>query len=144
MPPPSPPTQTQPRPHRAPRAWPPLVYIRGALQITAGVHSTGGNHTYPFQLQIALDREYGWGEYSVTNLGACGSTMLKGADSPFWKRPQYQTLINNTWDIVTISEPPTNQKPHFHLFSSGQKLYMIDYYYVCQLFWGGFGEDIQD
>ena len=67
------------------------------------MHSTGGNHTYPFQLQIALDREYGWGHYSVTNLGACGSTMLKGADSPYWKRPQFQTLVNNTWDIVTIS-----------------------------------------
>ena len=37
--------------------------------ITAGVHSTGGNHTYPGQLQIMLGDKY-----KVTNLGACGST----------------------------------------------------------------------
>ena len=44
--------------------------------ITAGVHSSGGNHTYPGQLQIMLDIQYP-GKYKVTNLGACGSTMLK-------------------------------------------------------------------
>ena len=38
------------------------------------------SHTYPAQLQIALGEGY-----KVTNLGACGSTMMKGADSPFWK-----------------------------------------------------------
>lgn len=70
--------------------------------ITAGVHSSGGNHTYPFQLQMMLDQAHGYGAFTVTNLGACGSTMLKKGDSPFWKRPQYHTLVNNTWDIVTI------------------------------------------
>ena len=43
--------------------------------ITAGVHSTGGNHTYPGQLQIMLDTAYP-NKYQVTNLGACGSTMV--------------------------------------------------------------------
>lgn len=70
--------------------------------ITAGVHSTGGIHTYPGQLQLFLDKKYGEGKYAVTNLGACGSTMLKSGDSPYWKRPQYQSLINNTWDVVII------------------------------------------
>ena len=70
--------------------------------ITAGVHSSGGNHTYPAQLQILLDAAHGWGAYSVTNLGACGSTMQKNADSPFWKRPQYAALLNGTWDVITI------------------------------------------
>ena len=51
---------------------------------------------------MILDAEHGWGKYTVTNLGACGSTMLKNGDSPYWKRPQYQSLINSTWDIVTI------------------------------------------
>jgi hypothetical protein len=69
--------------------------------ITAGVHSSGGNHTYPGQLQIMLDESYP-GKYSVTNLGACGSTMMKTADSPYWKRPQYKTLTTNTWDILII------------------------------------------
>jgi hypothetical protein len=42
------------------------------------------------------------GKYSVTNLGACGSTMMKGADSPFWKRPQYKALTAAKWDIIII------------------------------------------
>ena len=33
--------------------------------ITAGVHSSGGNHTYPGQLQILLDAQYP-GKYKVT------------------------------------------------------------------------------
>jgi lysophospholipase L1-like esterase len=70
--------------------------------ITAGVCSSGGNHPYPQQLQILLDQAYGEGVYSVTNMGACGSTMLKGGDSPFWKRRQYTTLTSNKWDIITI------------------------------------------
>jgi len=40
--------------------------------------------------------------FKVTNLGACGSTMLKGGDSPFWKRPQYSALTANKWDVVVI------------------------------------------
>lgn len=70
--------------------------------ITAGVHSSGGNHTYPAQLQMLLDAEHGWGAYSVTNLGACGSTMLKKGDSPFWERPEYEALTNAKWDAVII------------------------------------------
>lgn len=70
--------------------------------ITAGVHSTGGNHTYPGQLQIMLDTKYGSGKYSVTNLGACGSTLLKVSNSPYWQRPQYKTLTSNKWDIIVI------------------------------------------
>ena len=66
--------------------------------ITAGAHSSGPNETYPAQLQSMLDPT----QYAVTNLGACGSTMQKGGDSPYWQRPQYQALISNTWDIVVI------------------------------------------
>ena len=70
--------------------------------ITAGVHSSGGLHPYPQQLQILLDMVHGTDAYSVTNLGACGSTMLKHGDSPFWKRPQYKALTEGKWDIITI------------------------------------------
>jgi lysophospholipase L1-like esterase len=70
--------------------------------ITAGVCSSGGDHPYPKQLQILLDQAYGEGVYSVTNLGACGSTMLKGGNSPYWERGQYKTLTSNKWDIITI------------------------------------------
>jgi lysophospholipase L1-like esterase len=71
--------------------------------ITAGVHSTGGNHTYPGQLQIMLDEEAP-GKYKVTNLGACGSTMLKApiGNSPYWKRPQYKALNAGKWDKIII------------------------------------------
>jgi lysophospholipase L1-like esterase len=70
--------------------------------ITAGVHSSGGDHPYPNQLQLLLDAAHGAEAYTVTNLGACGSTMLQNGDSPFWKRPQYDALTRGTWDIVTI------------------------------------------
>jgi len=70
--------------------------------ITAGVRSSSAAHAYPQQLQSLLDTTHGQGAYSVTNLGACGSTMLKKGDSPFWKRPQYQALTSQKWDIVTI------------------------------------------
>ena len=61
------------------------------------MHSTGGNHTYPGQLQIMLGDKY-----KVTNLGACGSTMLKVSNSPYWKRPQYKALTAGKWDIIII------------------------------------------
>ena len=70
--------------------------------ITAGVHSSGGIHPYPAQLQLMLDASEGKGKYAVTNMGACGSMMLKNSSSPFWLRPQFKTLIANKWDIVTI------------------------------------------
>jgi lysophospholipase L1-like esterase len=49
-----------------------------------------------------LDEAHGNGTYSVTNLGACGSTMQKKGDSPFWQRPQFHALTAARWDIVTI------------------------------------------
>ena len=65
--------------------------------ITAGVHASEADFTYPAQLQHFLGDAY-----KVTNLGACGSTMMKGADSPYWKRPQFQALTASKWDIVVI------------------------------------------
>jgi len=70
--------------------------------ITAGVCSSGDGHTYPDQLQVLLDTNNGEGKFAVTNLGACGSTMQKGADSPYWDRPQYDALTSQEWDIVII------------------------------------------
>mmetsp|Transcript_64106 Transcript_64106/g.151687 ORF Transcript_64106/g.151687 Transcript_64106/m.151687 type:complete len:307 (-) Transcript_64106:31-951(-) len=65
--------------------------------ITAGVHSSGPTHTWPAQLQQLLGDKY-----KVTNLGACGSTMLKQGNSPYWQRPQYKALTAAKWDIVVI------------------------------------------
>ena len=69
-PPPPPPPRIFPTPPRPPRT---------------------GNHTYPGQLQIMLNQAFP-GKYSVTNLGACGSTMLKKSNSPYWARPQFKAL----------------------------------------------------
>jgi lysophospholipase L1-like esterase len=68
--------------------------------ITAGAHASSGAMAYPGQLQSMVDSS----KYSITNLGACGSTMQKApnADSPYWSRPQYQALIAGKWDIVVI------------------------------------------
>ena len=74
--------------------------------ITAGVHSSNrGTMAYPAQLQRMIDAAHGKGGYAVTNLGACGSTVLKrtsNPDQPYWERPQYKTLIENKWDIIVI------------------------------------------
>jgi len=65
--------------------------------ITAGACSSGPSMTYPSQLQQMLGSGY-----LVTNLGACGATLQKKADSPYWNRPQYTALIQGKWDIVVI------------------------------------------
>ena len=48
---------------------------------------------YPAQLQRMIDAAHGKGRYAVTNLGACGSTVLKkthSAGQPYWVRPQFK------------------------------------------------------
>jgi lysophospholipase L1-like esterase len=88
--------------------------------ITYGAHSSGGNHTYPGQLQIMLDAGQGKGKYIVSNLGNSGKMMLKNSSAPYWKTaqvlettrsllhfftsslPQFKTLVSNTWDIAII------------------------------------------
>ena len=99
--------------HTLPKSPKTVIFVGDS--ITAGVHSTGGKHTYPGQLQLLLDKKYGEGKYAVTNLGACGSTMLKSGDSPYWERPQYKSLVNNTWDIIII------QVRHIFLISTVRK-----------------------
>ena len=65
---------------------------RSGDSITAGVHSSGPTHSYPSQLGDLLGSGY-----AVTNLGACGSTLLKKSNSPYWERPQYKTLTVRLW-----------------------------------------------
>jgi len=65
--------------------------------ITAGVHSSGGNHTYPGQLQIILGDKY-----VVTNYGNCGSTMLKKSNKPYWNYPQWTRAQAAKADIYIV------------------------------------------
>lgn len=66
--------------------------------ITAGAHASNASMAYPQQLQAMLDPT----KYAVTNLGACGSTMQRKGDSPYWQRPQFTALNSSKWDIVVI------------------------------------------
>lgn len=70
--------------------------------ITYGAHSTGGNATYPGQLQIILDEKYGKYRYNITNLGNSGKMMLKKSCAPWWKTKQYEEFVAKRWDIVII------------------------------------------
>lgn len=70
--------------------------------ITYGAHSTGGNATYPGQLQLMLDATKGANAYNVTNLGNSGKMMLKNSSAPWWGTPQYEEFVAGTWDIVLI------------------------------------------
>jgi lysophospholipase L1-like esterase len=84
--------------------------------ITAGVHSSNrGTMAYPPQLQRLIDGKYGRGKYAVTNLGACGSTVLKKTASrgqPYWERPQYKTLVSNKWDVIVIMLGTNDANPN--------------------------------
>jgi lysophospholipase L1-like esterase len=79
--------------------------------ITAGAHASSGAMAYPGQLQTMVDPN----KYTVTNLGACGSTMQKApnGDSPYWNRPQYQALIKGQWDVVVIMLGTNDAKDPF-------------------------------
>jgi lysophospholipase L1-like esterase len=91
--------------------------------ITAGVHSSNrGTMAYPAQLQRMIDTEHGKGRYAVTNLGACGSTVLKKTPNkgqPYWERPQYKTLIANKWDVIVIMLGTNDANPNAWPISRG-------------------------
>ena len=73
--------------------------------ITYGAHSTGGNSTYPGQLQLMLDSAPRTaGRFCVTNLGESGATMQKSphGDSPYWKRGSFAAFTAKKWDYVVI------------------------------------------
>ncbi len=76
--------------------------------ITAGAHASNASMAYPQQLQRMLDPA----KYAVTNLGECGSTMQKNADSPYWKRKSFTTLTQNVWDVVVIMLGTNDAKDH--------------------------------
>ena len=75
--------------------------------ITAVGHTSGVEHHWPNQLQDILDAARGTGElkrnYSVTNLGICGTTLSDHGASPWWTSPAYAALTSAKWDIVFVS-----------------------------------------
>lgn len=71
--------------------------------ITQGAHSTGGNATWPGQLQLMLEARAP-GRYCVTNLGEGGATLQQRphGDSPYWERGSFQKLTAGRWDTVVV------------------------------------------
>ena len=55
--------------------------------------------TYPAQLQRMLGEQY-----IVTNLGACAAAMQQHADTPYWKRLQWQVGGRSVY-IATVQDP---------------------------------------
>ena len=75
--------------------------------ITFGAHSSGGNHTYPGQLQTMLDAKYP-GKYCTVKLGTCGATMQRPpyGDAPYWKTREFAEWTDpanaKLWDKIVI------------------------------------------
>ena len=70
--------------------------------ITAGYLASNASMKYPARLQVKLDAKFGNGSYIVSNFGAGGATVQKGADCPYWNRTQFGQWVNGTYDIVVM------------------------------------------
>ena len=71
--------------------------------ITAGYLSSNASFAYPGRLPAQLDAKFGPDAYEVTNFGAGGATVQKGADSPYWNRTQYAALVNAAAATTSLS-----------------------------------------
>lgn len=81
--------------------------------ITAGLMASDRSKSYPSQLQMMLDEDYGPGHYSVTNLGASGYAAEMLSDLSYWHSPQFQTLATSTWDVIIIMLGTNDSKEPF-------------------------------
>ena len=70
--------------------------------ITAGYLASNKSMAYPGRLQAQLTARFGEGSYIVSNFGAGGATVQRGADSPYWNRTQFAQWINGTYDVVIM------------------------------------------
>lgn len=86
----------------APRPASPIKVACVGDSITAGYLASPASNAYPARLQQMLDAKFGNGSYEVSNFGAGGATVQRGADSPYWNRTQFAQWTNSTWDIVVM------------------------------------------
>jgi len=70
--------------------------------ITAGYLASNASFAYPGRLQALLAAKYGGDSYTVTNFGAGGATVQKGADSPYWHRAQFASFVNGSYDVIVV------------------------------------------
>jgi lysophospholipase L1-like esterase len=51
-------------------------------------------------------------EYTITNCGASGTTMIQGGNAPYWNTAQYTNGLNSSPDIVIIMLGSNDSKPY--------------------------------
>ena len=67
--------------------------------ITAGVHSSGGIHPYPAQLQILLDKAKGKVSTQLSQHHLCGLAGAGDVDAAEWSR---ENTLSPTWAHVVL------------------------------------------
>jgi hypothetical protein len=63
-------------------------------------------------------------EYTITNCGASGTTMIQQGNAPYWGTPQYTNGLNSSPDIVIIMLGSNDSKPYNWIYQTN---YVPDY-----------------
>lgn len=63
-------------------------------------------------------------EYTITNCGASGTTMIQGGNAPYWNTAQYTNGLNSAPDIVIIMLGSNDSKPYNWIYQTN---YAPDY-----------------
>jgi len=63
-------------------------------------------------------------EYTITNCGASGTTMIQTGNAPYWNTPQYTNGLNSSPDIVIIMLGSNDSKPYNWIYQTN---YTPDY-----------------
>ena len=63
-------------------------------------------------------------EYTITNCGASGTTMIQQGNAPYWDTPQYTNGLNSSPDIVIIMLGSNDSKPYNWIYQTN---YAPDY-----------------
>ena len=121
---------SSPRPPRAP----------GVVTISCvGDSITAGG--WPQIMQASLNAKYP-GKYNVINFGECGSTMQRGADSPYVERASWPRVLNTSAQILVIMLGTNDSKdksdggvPNWENDGkTGQAEYVADYAWMVEQF----------
>mmetsp|Transcript_70175 Transcript_70175/g.124905 ORF Transcript_70175/g.124905 Transcript_70175/m.124905 type:complete len:344 (+) Transcript_70175:47-1078(+) len=92
--------------------------------ITVGIGASNPASTsYPAKLQQMLGEGY-----DVLNFGACGSSMLKSADDPYTKRPQWHAALQSNANIFIVMLGTNDARPeNWARDGRGAAVFQADY-----------------
>jgi len=96
---------------------------------------------WPQIMQASLNAKYP-GKYNVINFGECGSTMQRGADSPYVKRASWPRVLNTSAQVLVIMLGTNDSKdksdggvPNWENDGvTGQAEYVADYAWMIEQF----------